>query len=104
MQKISPLIVATLCVTGFAASATAQNNLDNLDGPERDYFKCILECEAKFGSCFESRQSTLADPRQLLDQRSLAKLQAKEISGVYNCFRAKSDCHSKCAEPLGREK
>ena len=104
MRNLSTIIIAALCAIGSAKVATAQNNLDNLDGPERDYFKCILECEAKFGSCFESRQSTLADPRQLLDQRSLAKLQAKEITGVYNCFRAKSDCHSKCAEPLGREK
>ena len=104
MQKFSPLIVATLCAAGFAASALAQNNLNNLDGPEREYFMCILDCEAKFGGCFESRQSTLADPRQLLDKRSLAKLQAKEITGVYNCFRAKSACHSKCAGPSGRDK
>ena len=104
MINLTARIGALILMGGAATQALAQNNLNNLIGPERDYFECVLECEAKFGGCFESRQSSLADPRQLLNKRNLAKLQTKEITGVYNCFRAKSDCHATCAEPFGREK
>lgn len=103
MFKPAAYISAAALIATAVGPTFAQNNLNNLDGPERDYFRCVLECEAKFGGCFTSKQSSLADPRQLLDKVSLAKLQAKEITGVYSCFRAKSDCYSKCKEPSGRE-
>jgi len=89
--------VVVICALATASPATAQTD------PRKDYIDCVLQCHAQYEGCFANNITSLADSRNLLDKRRLAKLQEKELTSLYNCFRTQGDCYAKCGAAAGRD-